>query len=113
MLHADRIAQLRAQRGLSQRGLGRKLGKDAQYISKLERGVRQIVLSTTLEQLALALACSTDYLLNLTDDPHQARPPQDALAPAAPGRTTQATARIQALRARLERALPYPTAEEA
>jgi len=74
MLHADRIAQLRAQRGLSQRGLGRKLGKDAQYISKLERGVRQIVLSTTLEQLALALACSTDYLLNLTDDPRRACP---------------------------------------
>ena len=49
MLHADRIAQLRAQRGLSQRGLGRKLGKDAQYISKLERGVRQVV--TAFQQL--------------------------------------------------------------
>jgi transcriptional regulator with XRE-family HTH domain len=74
MVHADRIAQLRRQHGLSQRGLGLKLGKDAQYVSKLERGARSVVLSTTLAQLAQALGCSSDYLLNLTDDPRSATP---------------------------------------
>ncbi len=76
MLHGERIRQLRTQRDLSQGALGKCIGKDGQYVSKLERGVLSSVTTDTLEQLAEALACSTDYLLNRTDDPRQAKRPR-------------------------------------
>ena len=67
MIDGTRIRQLRTQRGLSQGALGAGIGKDGQYISKLERGVLTSVTTETLEHLAGALACSTDYLLGRTD----------------------------------------------
>ena len=70
MLDGARIRQLRTQRSLSQGGLGKCIGKDGQYVSKLERGVLPSVTTDTLEQLAEALACSTDYLLDRADEPH-------------------------------------------
>ncbi len=69
MIHGDRIRQLRTQHGLSQGALGKVIGKDGQYVSKLERGVLTSVTTDTLEDVAGALDCSADYVLGLTDDP--------------------------------------------
>jgi transcriptional regulator with XRE-family HTH domain len=74
MLDGERIRQLRTHHALSQDALGRLIGKDGQYVSKLERGVRTCVTSETLEHVAEALACSTDYLLGRTDDPRLHQP---------------------------------------
>jgi transcriptional regulator with XRE-family HTH domain len=63
MLQKDRLLQLRMQRGLSQEGLGKLVGKPGTYISKLERGVLTSMSTTTLERLADTLKCTTDYLL--------------------------------------------------
>jgi transcriptional regulator with XRE-family HTH domain len=76
MLDGERIRQLRTQHGLSQGALSKGIGKDGQYVSKLERGVLTTVNTETLEQLAGALACSTDYLLGRTDDPSPKPPTQ-------------------------------------
>jgi HTH-type transcriptional regulator, competence development regulator len=65
----DRLAQRRAGRGLSLRELGVRTGLKAQNISRVETGERTHVRSDTLERLAEALGCSTDYLLGRTDDP--------------------------------------------
>ncbi len=69
MLERNRIKDRREHVDLSQESLGRLVGKDGQYISKLERGIRQNITTDTLEQLATALDCSTDYLLGRADDP--------------------------------------------
>jgi len=63
MIQRKRLFELRAQQGLSQEGLGKLVGKPGSYISKLERGVLTSMNTTTLERLADALKCSTDYLL--------------------------------------------------
>jgi transcriptional regulator with XRE-family HTH domain len=62
-LIGDRIQALRQVARLSQSGLGRLIGKDAKYISKLERGVLTNITTETLESLAEHLYCQTDYLL--------------------------------------------------
>jgi len=67
MLHGERIRILRKQRPLSQGALGKLIDKDGQYVSKLERGVLSSVTTETLERLADALGCSTDYLLGRED----------------------------------------------
>jgi transcriptional regulator with XRE-family HTH domain len=69
MIEGERIRQLRTQHGLSQSALAKGIGKDGQYVSKLERGVLTSVTTDTLEQLAGALDCSTDYLLGRTGNP--------------------------------------------
>jgi HTH-type transcriptional regulator, competence development regulator len=69
MIDSERIRQLRTQHGLSQGALGKAIGKDGQYVSKLERGILTSVTTDTLEQLASALDCSTDYLLGRSDEP--------------------------------------------
>jgi len=74
MIDGERIRQLRTQQGLSQGALGKRIGKDGQYVSKLERGILTSVTTETLERLAGALDCSTDYLLGRTDDPRP-KPP--------------------------------------
>ena len=74
MLDGARIRQLRTQHALSQGALGKGIGKDGQYVSKLERGVLTSVTTDTLEQLAGALDCSTDYLLGRTDAPRPQSP---------------------------------------
>ena len=63
MLQRQRVFELRTQKGLSQEGLGKLVGKPGSYISKLERGVLTSMSTTTLERLADALQCSADYLL--------------------------------------------------
>jgi transcriptional regulator with XRE-family HTH domain len=72
MIQGQRLRQIRTQRGLSQGALAKLVATDAQYISKLERGVRVSVSTTTLERLVHALHVSADYLLGLPD---QAAPP--------------------------------------
>ena len=67
MIQGHRLRQIRAQRGLSQGALAKLVATDAQYISKLERGVRVSVSTTTLERLVHALHVSSDYLLGLSD----------------------------------------------
>jgi len=69
MLRGQRIRNRREQVGLSQEALGRRIGKDGQYVSKLERGIRTNITTDTLEHLAEALVCSADYMLGLADDP--------------------------------------------
>lgn len=81
MLQGDRIRERREHRKFSQGELGRWVGKDGQYISKLERSIRTNITADTLEQLAVALVCSTDYLLGLADDP---RPQTRRRQPVAP-----------------------------
>lgn len=76
MIDGERIRQLRTQHGLSQGALGKGIGKDGQYVSKLERGILTSVTTDTLEQLAGALDCSTDYLLGRTAEPRLQTPPQ-------------------------------------
>ena len=74
MIDGERIRQLRTQHALSQGALGKGIGKDGQYVSKLERGILTSVTTDTLEELADALDCSTDYLLGRTDDPRPQPP---------------------------------------
>ena len=59
----------RLERRLSQGMLGKTMGKDQSYISKLERGELQDITIQTLVQLAEALHVSTDYLLGRTATP--------------------------------------------
>jgi transcriptional regulator with XRE-family HTH domain len=74
MLDGSKIKERRERSELSQERLGRLIGQDGQYVSKLERGIRQNITTDTLEQLATVLDCSTDYLLGRTDEPRLQRP---------------------------------------
>ena len=68
ILFAERLRQLRRERNLTQKQLGKELGWRESAISMMENGNR----GTTIEKLA-ALAeyfhVSTDYLLGITTDP--------------------------------------------
>jgi transcriptional regulator with XRE-family HTH domain len=80
----DRLARLRGGRGMSLRELAEQTGVKAQNLSRLETNHRRHVRSDTLQRLADALDCSTDYLLNRTDDPRPPKRPQPR-TPAAGG----------------------------
>ena len=90
MIQGQRLRQMREQRGLSKAAFGRLIGKDGQYVWKVETGVHPGVTSTTLTRMALALDISADYLLGISDcatvpDPSGTGPParrQRATAPA-------------------------------
>ena len=74
MLDRDRLRMARLERRLSQGMLGKAMGKDQSYVSKLERGELQDITIQTLVQLAEALHVSADYLLGRTAAP--AHPPK-------------------------------------
>jgi transcriptional regulator with XRE-family HTH domain len=74
MIQGHRLREAREQHALSQGALGKLVAKDGAYISKLERGVRVSVSTTTLERLVTALDTSADYLLGLSDQPTPAAP---------------------------------------
>jgi transcriptional regulator with XRE-family HTH domain len=78
MIQGHRLRQIRTQRGLSQGALAKLVATDAQYISKLERGVRVSVSTTTLERLVHALHVSADYLLGLPDQMQWTPPARDS-----------------------------------
>lgn len=63
MLDASKLKTLREQLLLSQVDVAKRIGKDRQYVWKLEHGVRVDVRASTLEKLADVLQCTTDYLL--------------------------------------------------
>lgn len=59
----QRIKQEREQRGWSQGELARRSGVLQGVLSRIESGARKVPRSDTLQQIAAALAVSTDYLL--------------------------------------------------
>ena len=63
MVDGSRLQQARLRVNLSQQRLGELIGKDQQYVSKLERSVLPGITVETLERLADTLQCTTDYLL--------------------------------------------------
>lgn len=67
MLDRDRLRMARLGLRCSQESLGKAIGKDQSYISKLERGELVDITIQTLERLADALNVSTDYLLGRKD----------------------------------------------
>jgi transcriptional regulator with XRE-family HTH domain len=83
MLDRDRLRLARAQLRLSQERLGKAIGLDQAYISKIERGEVQDITVTTLARLADALQVSTDYLLGRRDipTPPRTRPRSRKAAP--------------------------------
>lgn len=65
---AQRVFELRKQRGLTQRELGEIVGLSHKSISTIESGLT----STTIEKLILLakfFGVSTDYLLGMKDEP--------------------------------------------
>lgn len=67
-IFAERVQQLRIERGLKQKELGEEIGLSQKAISTIESGTR----STTIEKLILLAKffdVSTDYLLGLKDEP--------------------------------------------
>ena len=68
MLDRDRLRMARLQLRLSQESLGKAIGQDQSYVSKLERGDLLDITISTLERLADVLSVRTDYLLGRTDE---------------------------------------------
>jgi transcriptional regulator with XRE-family HTH domain len=85
MLDRDRLRMARLRLRLSQESLGKAIGLDQSYISKIERGELQDITIITLERLADALHVSTDYLLGRQDTtvpaPPRKRPRPRTAAP--------------------------------
>ena len=67
MLDRDRLRMARLRLRLSQESLGKAIGQDRSYVSKLERGDLLDITISTLERLADVLSVSTDYLLGRKD----------------------------------------------
>jgi len=84
MLDHDRLRMARLQLRLSQERLGKTIGQDQSYISRLERGAFTEITVTTLERLADALGVSLDYLVGRTDDAHGTAPTRSRPRKAAP-----------------------------
>ncbi len=64
-LLADNVTRLRKNRAMSQERLAEKSGLHRTYVGSVERGERNVTLST-LEALADALSVSVTYLLTDT-----------------------------------------------
>jgi transcriptional regulator with XRE-family HTH domain len=63
MLDRDRLRMARLGLRLTQERLGKEIGQDQSYISRLERGDFSQITIVTLERLADALGVTTDFLL--------------------------------------------------
>jgi transcriptional regulator with XRE-family HTH domain len=68
MLDPERIRLRRHTLRLSQAVLGKRIGQDQAYISRLEQGKTTSMTIGTLERLADALGTSADYLLGRSED---------------------------------------------
>lgn len=68
-LRVDRLREVREKRGYTQRELAKICGIGENQINKYENGGGDPSLSS-LATIAQALGVSTDYLLGLSDDPH-------------------------------------------
>jgi transcriptional regulator with XRE-family HTH domain len=82
MLDRDRLRMARLRLRLSQETLGRAIGQDQSYVSKLERGDLLDITINTLERLADVLRVSTDYLLRREEIESEAEPAAVALVSA-------------------------------
>jgi len=83
MLDRDRVRMARLGLRLTQERLGKEIGQDQAYVSRLERGDFTDITVTTLERLADALQVSTDYLLgrqNTTTPPAPRQRPRSRKA---------------------------------
>jgi transcriptional regulator with XRE-family HTH domain len=67
MLDRERVRMRRLKLRLSQQQLGKKIGHDQGYVSRIERGEVTDITVRTLARLADALHVSTDYLLGRSD----------------------------------------------
>jgi transcriptional regulator with XRE-family HTH domain len=76
MLDRDRLRMARLQLRLSQESLGKAIGQDQSYVSKLERGDLLDITISTLERLADVLCVRTDYLLGREDETTPPRSPR-------------------------------------
>jgi len=65
MLDPRRVRTKRRELDMSQADLGKTIGKDQAYISKLERGIIAEITVNTLERLAKTLRVTADYLLGM------------------------------------------------
>ena len=65
----QRVVTARDQQGWTRRELAKRAGLHEQHLAKVERGERYRIEGDTILKLAAALACSTDYLMGLTDTP--------------------------------------------
>ena len=74
----QRICELRMQKGYTQEFLGHLIGCDRRTISRYENGLREPDMETSI-QLAKALHTTTDYLLNLSNVPHETETPYSIL----------------------------------
>ncbi len=68
---ADRVRQLREEKGWSQGQLTTYSGVSKGQVSKIEKGDRKYPSASVIMKLAKALDTTTDYLLGLTDDPRR------------------------------------------
>ena len=69
MLDAERVRMRRLKKRLSQGALGKAIGQDQAYVSRLENGAIKEITIQTLERLADGLEVSTDYLLGRVEEP--------------------------------------------
>lgn len=69
MLRPDRLRAAREKRGLTQRDLGRLCDLGVNQINRYENGLSD-PSSAILTTIARELGVSIDYLVGLTDDPH-------------------------------------------
>lgn len=64
----ERIHNLRKDNNLTLSELGKKLGVQSSAVSKWEKGRVTNIPSETLNAMAKIFGCSTDYIINGTDD---------------------------------------------
>ena len=65
----QRVITARGHQGWTRRELATRAGLHEPHLAKVERGDRDRIEADTILKLAVALECSTDYLLGRTDDP--------------------------------------------
>jgi transcriptional regulator with XRE-family HTH domain len=68
----EKVQRLRAERKLTQQELADRAGISQPIISRLERQTRANVNADVLKGLALALGCTTDYLVGMHEDEEEA-----------------------------------------
>lgn len=68
MALGDRVRRRREFLGWSQQDLANQTGMPQTIISRIERGVNKNPGADVLRRLALALHCSTDWLLEMYDE---------------------------------------------
>ena len=72
-LVAERVRKVREHRGWSQKELARRATVHHVVLNRLENGHKAGVHAETIRLLAVALDCSMDYLMGLSDEPQPPR----------------------------------------